>query len=614
MGHVKFGQDGSVTEVKPEKKNNNNQNKNYQYNRDDKNQGNTSKNNEKYQKNNKGRPYNNERYNNKRTFDQSFPKNNDNKNSKYNKKSYNNDNKKPRYNKKDDNNNNEGEGGLINWASSLEESWNAAKYDLDAAKQQRDVVLFNQLISHFGTQKHLPLALRTFEELTKMKPELYPTVYTFSALINSCVRCGEVQDAKKFHQQMIDEYEIEPNEITFTTLIKGLCTTDNANSIREACNTLKIMKEWNVYPNIRTFNTILRGCLRVGLYKEAQKMFAELKKLKITPDETTYGYLSKALCEAFELKEASKLMQEMHSKKMDHSPAWSALSTSYSLLGDFDKCSEAIKTARLVMSDDLKKNGVTGAGKANLKSVPMFLKLRNEEVDLEIKRAEKFIQQVKQDEQKRNCITKFGIFLKSTRVAFVDGMSDEDKIVPDDIFSNKDRPKKLEICSGLGDWIVDKASKDNKSDWMALEMRHERVFQIWSRMCFENLSNMSVICSEAHAALRERLPESCCDEVYINYPDPPFWEGSKQRLIDAPFLRQVHRVMKPGSNLIIVTDNVGYKNLMLEALKECDDLFESTLGRPFTNKLPEDYGTSYFDRFWNNSRKVTRFYLNYKKI
>jgi pentatricopeptide repeat protein len=160
---------------------------------------------------------------------------------------------------------------LINWATSLPESWAAATPDLEAAKRKKDVVLFNKLISHFGTQKHLPLALETFNELCKCS-KTWPTVYTFSALINACVRCGEIQKAKEFHQQMIDKYKLEPNEITFTTLIKGLCTLDDPKSIQEACDTLVKMREWNVYPNVRTFNTILRGCLRAGMCTTAQKM------------------------------------------------------------------------------------------------------------------------------------------------------------------------------------------------------------------------------------------------------------------------------------------------------------------------------------------------------
>ena len=33
----------------------------------------------------------------------------------------------------------------------------------------------------------------------------------------------------------------------------------------------------------------------------------------------------------------------------------------------------------------------------------------------------------------------------------------------------------LEICSGSGEWVVEQAKADTKSDWVALELRHDRV-------------------------------------------------------------------------------------------------------------------------------------------
>ncbi len=42
-----------------------------------------------------------------------------------------------------------------------------------------------------------------------------PTVYTFTNLINACVRCGEIEQAKQFLVQMKEE-GITPNEVSIT--------------------------------------------------------------------------------------------------------------------------------------------------------------------------------------------------------------------------------------------------------------------------------------------------------------------------------------------------------------------------------------------------------------
>ena len=36
--------------------------------------------------------------------------------------------------------------------------------------------------------------------------------------------------------------------------------------------------------------------------------------------------------------------------------------------------------------------------------------------------------------------------------------------------------------------------------------------------------------------------------------------------------------------------------------------------QPYLTSLPEDYGSSYFDRFWKNGNKLSRFYLQYRRL
>jgi hypothetical protein len=44
-------------------------------------------------------------------------------------------------------------------------------------------------------------------------------------------------------------------------------------------------------------------------------------------------------------------------------------------------------------------------------------------------------------------------------------------------------------------------------------------------------------------------------------------------------------------------------------------IYSSAFGdEPFLNDLPTDYGrASYFDRMWNNGKKIKRFFLRYYK-
>jgi pentatricopeptide repeat protein len=92
------------------------------------------------------------------------------------------------------------------------------KIEILSSNPRSDIVDFNTLISEFASHKHFDMALLTFEALNKKK--LKPTIFTYSSLMNACVRCGEIEKAKEYHELMISE-GIQPNEITYTTLIKG---------------------------------------------------------------------------------------------------------------------------------------------------------------------------------------------------------------------------------------------------------------------------------------------------------------------------------------------------------------------------------------------------------
>jgi tRNA G46 methylase TrmB len=46
------------------------------------------------------------------------------------------------------------------------------------------------------------------------------------------------------------------------------------------------------------------------------------------------------------------------------------------------------------------------------------------------------------------------------------------------------------------------------------------------------LDNLYVINGDARSVLSLAVPDNSIDEVFINYPVPPCWPGSKRRLID----------------------------------------------------------------------------------
>ena len=83
------------------------------------------------------------------------------------------------------------------------------------------VIQVNKRIAILGKERKLNEALEAFESLGHKG--MVATDVTFNVILYACVRCGEVDKAKKLFQQLCEETSIKPNVVTFTTLLKGLC-------------------------------------------------------------------------------------------------------------------------------------------------------------------------------------------------------------------------------------------------------------------------------------------------------------------------------------------------------------------------------------------------------
>jgi len=173
-------------------------------------------------------------------------------------------------------------------------------------------------------------------------------------------------------------------------------------------------------------------------------------------------------------------------------------------------------------------------------------------------------------------------------------------------------PTKLEICSGVGDWIIQRAQDETDCNWLALEMRFERVYHIWSKMIFEEVKNLAILAGEAHFILTQSIPINSLHEVYINFPDPPVWEESKQRLINNDLLNLLHLRLQPDASLMIATDDEVYARSISKEL-ESHRGFVSCFDTSFLTHLPEGYGSSYFDRLWKQGQKKKRYFLKYQR-
>jgi pentatricopeptide repeat protein len=198
-------------------------------------------------------------------------------------------------------------------------------------------------------------------------------------------------------------------------------------------------------------------------------------------------------------------------------------------------------------------------------------------------------------------------------------------------------PLKLEVCSGSGDWITSQAKNNPNSNYIALELRRNRCYHIFTKMVFEQVGNLAVVGGDAAMVLSRHITPSSVSEVFVNFPEPPAddatQEGSDKHLLTADFMKDIGTALVEGGKLIIVTDNKPYANQIATTLTAmaaapgavfaCAVLPRHALAenRAIGEGLPSGpqygggggYGSSYFDRLWATRSKDGRYHIVFRK-
>lgn len=231
----------------------------------------------------------------------------------------------------------------------------------------------------------------------------------------------------------------------------------------------------------------------------------------------------------------------------------------------------------------------------------------------------------------------------------------------DELFADSGRPLDLELGSGFGEWVVKQAQSNPKRNYIAVELRADRVFQIMTKSTLLlGLSNLCVVGSDCESFLRSQVTVSCVSNVYVNHPEPPTqtFGGSLDDLnavmnggaepahmLCSSSLVAVIQVLKPGGRICITSDNRWYsrlicatiikakrassallKTLSIAEAKEmglsCLESFQQGVtlyqrSRASTSEEHRD-GVTYFDRLWQtgagkHAEKTTRFVIIVEK-
>ncbi|MCI5052305.1 MAG: tRNA (guanine-N(7)-)-methyltransferase [Simkaniaceae bacterium] len=163
-------------------------------------------------------------------------------------------------------------------------------------------------------------------------------------------------------------------------------------------------------------------------------------------------------------------------------------------------------------------------------------------------------------------------------------------------FFDDENPIHVELCSGNGEWILDRAEENPDVNWIAVEMKFKRVRKIWSKMKNRGIKNLLVVCGKAEPFVKYYLKQA--KQVFVNFPDPwPKRRHAKNRLFQGEFISDLATCVT--DELTFVSDDSCYTQQVVREMLG-SKRWHSLVKDPYVENLEEGYGGSYFQRLWKD--------------
>jgi tRNA (guanine-N7-)-methyltransferase len=131
---------------------------------------------------------------------------------------------------------------------------------------------------------------------------------------------------------------------------------------------------------------------------------------------------------------------------------------------------------------------------------------------------------------------------------------------------SRGRPLWLEIGFGGGEHLVWQAKAHPEALLIGCEPYINGVARLLALAEAQGVGNIRVLVDDARLLLRA-LPDACLERVFVLFPDPwPKSRHHKRRIVNPETARAFARLLVPGGELRLATDDMGYGRAMLSTL------------------------------------------------
>ncbi|KAL6220486.1 hypothetical protein ACLB2K_008242 [Fragaria x ananassa] len=206
---------------------------------------------------------------------------------------------------------------LNGWANIIGSPRNAERIWAEMTNRgvPHDAISYSCLISCHSKSSNLTKVLTIFRRMNKLNVEpdtkekgLVPTIVTYSSLIKTLCKAGEIDQAKHILHQMMEQRGLVPTIQTYHPFFRVVTTADQVFELLEK------MKSTGCSPNTDTYIVLIRKFCRWRQLDNVFKLWGEMSENGTGPDRSSYIVLIHGLFLNRKLEEAHKYYTEMIDK------------------------------------------------------------------------------------------------------------------------------------------------------------------------------------------------------------------------------------------------------------------------------------------------------------
>lgn len=181
---------------------------------------------------------------------------------------------------------------------------------------------------------------------------------------------------------------------------------------------------------------------------------------------------------------------------------------------------------------------------------------------------------------------------------------EEGRLDPRIWFEDRDRRFEMEIGSGKGTFLVQQAAIEPETNFLGIEWAGEFYRYAADRMRRHAMTNVRMLHADATEFIRFWCPDGIADVVHLYFSDPwPKKRHHKRRVIQDASLAQMHRLIRPGGELRLVTDHDELWAWYEEHAERNEALFERVeFAPPASASGDELVGTNFERKFTREGR------------